>query len=473
MKKLGIYLLFVFSAMAFPAVAASKNAPDWITSKPAVEGYYTGVGSAPLAADGYDDLAKKRALTDLLSEIEILIENQSLLQRIDDNGEYSERYTNDIRSQAKAWLEGYELADTYNDGSQYWVYYRLDRNKYEQLRRKRSSEAATTALDLWIKGRAALKEGRFPDAADLFAKGIKAIEPFSNQRLEVEHDGRKMNIGAELHSSLSGMFSRLAITATPSKIEMEPLGNGSKEVSIRVVSGTDPVRGVKLKASFDTGTANVNVLGPTDNTGHTRIVLSELSAKPAVRHLTITPIINLDGIFDTPTLAALGDRLKTAITPITITVTVSESEMKAMVRISDRAAEQLARQIAVYVNNNYFDIVSDETEADLAFDIETTFRSGGIEKGTMYNLREYFTSATVTVTDLRKKAVVASAVITDMRSLAPEKTAATKARGDAYRNLLKKLKKELDRQLSTAKFERRSSDSSLPTTESYKIFFNQ
>ncbi len=472
MKKLGITtLLLVFSAVT-ASVAAARSAPKWVLSKPAVAGYYTGVGSAPLAADGYDDLAKTQALTDLLSEIEILIENRSLLQRIDDNGEYTERYTNDIRSQAKAWMEGYELADTYNDGSRYWVYYRLDRSEYERLRSKRSSEAAAAALDLWIKGRGALNEGRFSDAADLFAKGLKTIEPFSNQRLEVVYEGKKMNIGAELHTSLSGMFSRLATTATPAQLEVEPFSNESKEVTVRIVSGTDPVGGAKLKAAFDSGTAKVSVLGPTDNTGQTRIALSDVSAKPAVRHLTITPAINLDGIFDTPALASLADRLMTAITPITITVTVRGSELKAICRISDSSAEQLARRIAGYVNNNYFDMVSDEKDADLAFDISTAFRSGGIVTGDMYNLREYYTSATVTVTDLRTKAVVATAVISDLRSLAPEKAAESKARGDAYRNILKKLTKELDRQLSAAKFERRSATDA-PSEENAEVILIQ
>jgi len=472
MKKPNITLLFILVTIT-AAVAASKDAPGWITSKPTVDGYYTGVGSAPLASDKYDERAKEQALTDLLSEIEILIENQSLLERIDDNGEYSERYTNDIRSQTKAWLEGYELAGTYNDGSRYWVYYRLNRNEYNRLRQKRSSETAATALELWIKGRAALKGGRFSDAADIFAKGIKTIEPFSNQRLEVEYDGRKMNIGAELHSSLSGMFSQLRTTATPSKLEIKPFSAESKEVVVRVMSGTNPVGGATLKASFDTGTANVNVLGSTDHTGHTQIALSDISAKPALRHLTITPVINLDGIFDTPALASLGDRLKTAITPITITVNIQGSELKAICRISDSSAEPLAKQIAGYVNNRYFDIVSDENDADLAFDIRTSFRSGNIVPGDMYDLCEYYTSATVTVTDLRTNATVATAIINDLRSLAPEKVSEPKARNIAYRNLLKKLQKELDRQLTAAKFEHRSSDSDLQSTENYKLFFNQ
>lgn len=134
---------------------------------------------------------------------------------------------------------------------------------------------------------------------------------------------------------------------------------------------------------------------------------------------------------------------------------IEDSQLKAVCTTTDMDAGSLSRAIASFINNNYFDIVDDEAEADLRFSISTRFRKGNVVQGDMYPMREYFISTSVLVTDLNAKTNVTTVVIDEMRTLAPEKASVSKARTNAHREVLKKLKKALDRQLLSSKFKRR------------------
>ncbi len=456
MKPLKSLILFC-TAILLPSVvmAAKAKAPEWTVAKPAVRGFYTGVGSAPLSSADNQKLAKERALADLISEIEIKIENNSLLERMDENGNYSERHTDQIRSQAKAWLEGYELVDTYNDGSRYWVYYRLNRDDYADLKKRRSAEAGAEALSYWKQGNRALDNGRFDDAAQLYCQGIKSIEPFADQRLTVDDNGRTMNIGPELLYALSGMFSTITVEFAPEKLRVKPFNAESADIKVGVKTNGKDLNNIAVKAKMDSGTAKITVRGRTDRAGNVNISVSDVSAKPAQRHITVTPVIDIDYVFDTPALKEIGDRLKSLIRSAVIPVEIEDSQLKAVCTTTDMDAGSLSRAIASFINNNYFDIVDDEAEADLRFSISTRFRKGNVVQGDMYPMREYFISTSVLVTDLNAKTNVTTVVIDEMRTLAPEKASVSKARTNAHREVLKKLKKALDRQLLSSKFKRR------------------
>ena len=111
MKALKTTLLGVVLLMP-NSLSAEIATPDWVKAKPSSMIYYTGVGSASLSDADYRESAKEKALADLISEIDVEIESSSLLSRSEVSGLFSESYANDIRSRAKASLEGHELVES-------------------------------------------------------------------------------------------------------------------------------------------------------------------------------------------------------------------------------------------------------------------------------------------------------------------------------------------------------------------------
>jgi len=469
MKRIAIILsALLLTIITAPAKKQSEpEAPQWTKTKPAVPGYYVGIGSASVYSKDYQSTAKEKALADLTSDIEVKIANQSLLERLDDNGEYSEKYENNIRSESKAWLEGYELTDTYNDGERYYVQYRLNAMEYERIKKARAEKAAAIAADYWEKANTARQNGRFHDAVELLVTGIKTIEPFGNERLEVSVGGSTVNIGAELLYTLSGMFSKLVFRPSQSEVEVTPFQREIVPLKIRVLSDNLPVMGVKIKAKFSQGDGKITINGRTDDDGTTEITIRDLSTKPFRRELVVTAALDVESLFNTPATTELGKRVLASIQPLYIPINMAENNLKAALYTTDDNTSPLLKSLSSYFATNYFDMVDDERDADLKIIVSTTFHSGGTVSGQLYDMREYFTSCMVKILDLNAESrpEVIRVNLDEVRSLSPVSTSATAARTTAQREMFKRISKQLDRKLAEAKFEQKKHQTDLNTGE--------
>lgn len=449
------------------AACAAAKVPDWVKKRPVADSCYIGIGTAPASAPDCEQTAREKALADLIAQIQVTVENESLLQRIDENGNYYERYTDDIRTRSKAWLEGYDLVGTYNDGQTCRVYYRIGKERYAELKRAKAREASLTALDCWTNGNKALEGGDFTAAASMYAAGIKAIEPFSDMRLIVEAD-QTMNIAMELQMSLARMFGEFEMQSTPSALTVKPFAGTPADVLILSKSGINGLSNVPLEASIDNRKAAVTAGSTTDQSGHARISISGITEKGGPWTITVTPALDVSHLFDTPALEAIYASLAGKIRPIRIRVDVADAGLKAVCRPADAASEELDRMVGAFISKNYFDLVDSPDEADIAITVSASFAKGGTVKADLNDITRYVCNATVTVTDLRKQAgviTVNAAGDAGLRSGQSE----SKAFKTASNNAMKKLRKELESQFRSRSFTprvRRQGDDGMVTGQS-------
>ncbi len=453
-----------FSVICLMAVAisAAAKAPDWVKKRPASDSCYIGIGSAPTSSADYEQTAREKALADLISQIQVLIENESLLKRIDENGNYSERYTDDIRSRSKAWLEDYEVVDTYNDGHTYWLFCRIGKERYAELKRAKARDAALSALDYWKNGNEALKSGDFTTAAKMYTSGIRTIEPFSDMRLIVDAE-QTMNIAMELQMSLAKMFGEFQMQSTPSTVIIKQFDESPTDVLILVRSGIHPLANIPLKASSDNRKAKVTVGSATDSGGHARINITGIAEKGGPWTLTVAPQLDVRHMFDTPALEAIYATLSDKIQPIHIKVSIADSGLKAVCHAMDPGAEELTRQISAFLNKSYFYITDNPAEADLEISVKAEFSKGETIKNDLNELTKYNCTATVYITDVRKQAKVITVTATGDAGL-PQGKPESRALKTAAGNAMKKLRKELEIQLKNKNFSprvRRQNDEEL------------
>ena len=103
--------------------------PEWVQARPTSQIYYVGIGSARKTADpnGYMQAAKQSALADLASDISINISSNSVLSAFETQQRFFEDYSSTIKADAQKELEGYEIVETWEDLTNYWVYYKIGR----------------------------------------------------------------------------------------------------------------------------------------------------------------------------------------------------------------------------------------------------------------------------------------------------------------------------------------------------------
>ena len=82
------WLLFilVISWFCFPLSGQQTNRPDWVKQHPVSGLSYIGIGMAEISEGDYQQKAKQNALSDLVSEIQVVIAANSLLNTLEDDG---------------------------------------------------------------------------------------------------------------------------------------------------------------------------------------------------------------------------------------------------------------------------------------------------------------------------------------------------------------------------------------------------
>jgi len=150
MRKIIIFL-FIFFIGGSSVYAAKK--PDWVNKRPIDNNSYIGIGVAEkdIETSEYIQKAKDRALREIASEITVTISSATLNQILEKAGVVKEEFESQIKSSTQAQLEGYELVDTWEDKNQYWVYYKLLKEKYARLRKEKIDKAIALSLDFYKK----------------------------------------------------------------------------------------------------------------------------------------------------------------------------------------------------------------------------------------------------------------------------------------------------------------------------------
>lgn len=292
------HLFFYFMLMALISCSSSGNlsyqelmegAPEWVRQTPNQQGYYHGVGMATKAGtpDDYREVARQNALSELASGISVNISSTSILNQYEFNNEYSEYYRDNIQLSTEQYLEGYELVENWENPQQYWVYYRLSKSKFEQIKQDRIDKAVASSQSDFMKARDFASSGNTPEAMRFYVKSLEAIKDFLGEDLKTNIDGKDQGYSSLLFSEVVSETQTLRFLFPLDKV-VYTRGTGTKDESI-VLSVMDKndnrVRNapVNIRFSFSPG----KVLAETSNAnGEVRVKLPEFDSKKTEEYIS-------------------------------------------------------------------------------------------------------------------------------------------------------------------------------------------
>lgn len=202
-------------------VTSFEDAPTWVKEKPANTDYYIGIGSAIKTQNlsAYQSNAKNSALADISSEISVNISTNSVLHQMESSFGYSEDYRSSTRSTSKEQLQGYELMDSYENETHYWVYYKLSKTLYAELKAKKVKSATQSGLDYYKKAKAAKEINDYRNSIMFYLKGMESIKDYLSESLEVENNGKTILLGNEMLSELLTTFNDITISPEQNEIK--------------------------------------------------------------------------------------------------------------------------------------------------------------------------------------------------------------------------------------------------------------
>lgn len=450
------WLLFilVISWFCFPLSGQQTNRPDWVKQHPVSGLSYIGIGMAEISEGDYQQKAKQNALSDLVSEIQVVIAANSLLNTLEDDGNVKQTFAESICTEARAEIENFRLVDSWRSDNEYWVYYELNKDDYAALVEARRQKAIRNGFDFWYKGHITLQQGDLMTAIELFSNGMEAIRPVLNQELFCSYEGKTINLATELYAALAGVFDGITIVLNPATVSVTPFQGIREPIAIGVYRNGNPLRNIRLKAEFVSGSGDLSSMSPTDESGVAALYVRNITSKQAQQEIGISLIDDVFSLFRKGSYAALFKQMLSFLPGATLTINTAQTQTSAYVRSAQSDIEAVERTVKSLLNNHFFNVVASPSEADIIVTLDNKCRKGNTVPGELYNFIEFFSTLGIKIENNRTGQILLNYSINDERTLVPENKSASQGKNMAARELIKRLNREFARELKKITFDR-------------------
>ncbi len=420
-STLTVVLLLVIFFLAQSLSADTK--PKWVTERPVNPLFYIGIGYASKTdhPGDYQKVAKDQALQDLSSEIEIKISSDFLQSLSEKAGNIKENVQSQIRSTTKAHLEGYRLVDTWENGSEYWAYYRLDKDTYKTLRSRRKAKALNLADDFFRKARQAEGQKRISSAVRLYLQALQALQEFVAEPLRVKFNGHNVYLQNEIYASLQNIFANIRLTPVNSRIQVKINKATARPLAVNCFYQTAPdaqatLSDLPVYFRFIRGAGQLEHLVTSNSHGLARATLSSVTSSDKLQIVgaETRPELFL-GQKPSMLLHSMLQNLNTPKTKILLQVSgltaYIESSEKNLGK--DLKVKYIEPRLKQALSDNGFTFTDDVSGADILITIKAQTRKGA----QLYNLFSSFGEMTISVTDLSSGAEIYKKAFTNLKGI--------------------------------------------------------
>lgn len=368
-------------------VALAPDRPAWVAARPVTDADYIGIGSCPVARADFQETAKKNALNDLASEISVTVEGNSLLYTLDRKYKFDEEYTSTIATRTKERIEGYELVDSYNDGTTYWTYYRLNKAGYAHLKAQRKQQAIDQATDLYSRANATLAAGDLKGAFDLDLRGLIAMKDYWGESDLVSVDGRSIPLANELFNDLQKMASGVRLALLPEKCTLDWSNHFSRQMLITATYAPSgkALAQLPIVVQYPAQGGMVTESRNTDAEGRSRTTVQRMEAGTDALDLVVRPDVDalvsgdLDPAFTKPLIGSLTiPETRVPIERVMPKFMVKGTETNMGKPMGDAPLSLALKEV---LTSKGFRAVDREADADLVVEITASTREMGESNG--------------------------------------------------------------------------------------------
>ena len=356
--------------------------PEWVSQRPVSQAYYTGIGGAAKSMGvNYTQSAKKSALEDLISEIQVKVSSSSFLHQMDKDNQYSEEYQAKIKTTAENEIQDFELVDSWEDGTNYWVYYRLSKAKYRALQEQKRAEALAIALDYYKKGQAAEKQVN--NSLSYHLQALYSMRDYLGESNAVNHNGQNILLGNEVFSSIQRALNKLVITVGdyPGNINRRLEKDLLVNASVREKGG-NRLSGVPLTAYFAIGGGAVHDEYTTNNDGEASVIISKINSKESKQKILVVPDLEKlsksngeDGLYSLVIGQLVKPQGQIVLQVSSPSIYLSTSEKSLGARKSNL---QLTNRLKTLLAESGFTFANTKNKADLWIDLDANTEKGPV-----------------------------------------------------------------------------------------------
>ncbi len=319
-------LLFIlsFTAFFFLSCGTSKNGvnrkdrnkqPNWVQQRPVNPSYYIGIGYAnkTLNPTDFQQMAKKRALNDMIGEIKVVVSSNSILSQYQNNANYNQSFATETQVNAQAMVEDFEVVDSWENKNDFYIYYKLSKSDYEAAKRRKLQAAINQSINFLDNADQLSYKDNFMQIIRLRIKALSALQNYLNEDVATEYKGKQVYLVNEIVNQIQNQLYKLQVKTDVVELKGKigkPISNPfTASVKLESDNSFVPFVPLTLKANqtkFDYGNS-----AETDQNGVATFSLNKILAKDPIQQVKI--MVDIATIIKTDSLNGL---LKSVLTNI-------------------------------------------------------------------------------------------------------------------------------------------------------------
>ncbi len=364
--------------------------PNWLAAKPDQSFYYIGIGkSTKNGTNNHIQEAKKSALEDLVSEIKVNISSSSVLSQIDANQEFKEKYEQIIQTTAADEIEEFEQVDSWQDDRNFWVYYRLSKQRYKEIKDEQKRNAVSISLDFFSKAKQAERSGELVLALGFYYQGFRAIQKYLGEPIRIDFEGKEILLTSEVIASMQLLLDKMDISVSPTEITLNRrVALGERAITVKAIekASKKAIADLPLRAEFEKGYGNVFPTYKTDAQGLSKVLLTKIGSRDLEQTVAIkvNPLsfagqgaTKIDSLIAQKMVVPRATLLLKVQRPL-VYVTSIEKSLGV-----NKSSQQVTNRLRNYLTSAGFEFTNDKQKAELALSIEANSEKGAIS-GSIY-----------------------------------------------------------------------------------------
>lgn len=388
--KYVILFLFLIACGTAKKNSSTPAKPLWLQATPVDPGYYTGIGhSLKYGNYNYIQAAKKSALDDIISEIKVIVQSSTTLSQLDINKEFQEQYEQIIKTTATDELEEFEQVDAWEDQQNYWVYFRLSKARYKQIKEEKKRNAMTLGLDFFTKARLADQSGDLVTSLSYYYQGFRAVEKYLGDPIRVEYQGQEILLTNEIIRGMQQMMNKIDLSATPGEISVNRrIIKSNLQVVVRAkVRGTNKaIAALPLQAVFEKGSGNALARFKSDEKGLAKVLITQITSRDAEQQIAISANPNAFEANDSSAVFSLiAEKLVIPKAGVLLHVqrplvyiTSSEKSLGQL-----KTSKEITDAVTNFLTQSGFEITARREKAELSVDISADTQKG-VQSGSVF-----------------------------------------------------------------------------------------
>ena len=411
---------------------AKRRPPKWVKERPVTPDFYVGIAVVKKDATqtNYMQLAKNQALQDLCSEISVTISSNSVLKQFETNTQFTEEFEANVRTSLIQNIEGYEIAGSWDNkrGNEYWVYYRLSKNKYELQKRLKLNKAKKVAQNYFEQAKQEEKQLNLFQALNYYAKSIEAIKNHLDEDLSVLTLNGRVNLGTDIYNSIQNIFKRTEITPEKKLVKIEISTARKEPILVKAMwhgeRSEKEIAQLPLLIDFSKGEGVLTNKVKTDEFGYAASQLTKVTSRQKLQEIEVG--IDLSSILDeqdedyelyqlffTPESAPKGK------------IILNVERLKAYMNFSekifgeDSKREILKNNLKKELSENFFSFTNNKEQAKVILDINTNVTKGEIKEGRNYKVFIVYLDCFFSLTDVQSGMEIFNEAIYEVKGMKP------------------------------------------------------